>query len=177
MPARAAGLPSIMDKTICNVNEYRQDQEGKRLVNWWLDNKCCLFPCYIHWISNKNFFYHRTNMLFVVLKMWSASHTTIGEISHWLVLVGWGGEWSIPYKYVETSPYQTRFKTLRGSSKGKVQRRQYLIAIGCYKMVTEPDIEQSASENAGPPRGWIVKSHLGWRGEQSIPYKDVETSP
>ena len=30
---------------------------------------------------------------------------------------------------------------------------------------------------AGTTRGWIVKFHIGWRGEQSIPYKRVETSP
>ena len=25
--------------------------------------------------------------------------------------------------------------------------------------------------------GWIVRSHIGWRGEQNIFYKGVETSP
>ena len=44
------------------------------------------------------------------------------------------------------------------------------------QMVSELDTGQCASEDAGPPRGWIVRSHIGWRGEQSIPYKSVETS-
>ena len=26
-------------------------------------------------------------------------------------------------------------------------------------------------------KGEIVGSHIGWRGERNIPYKDVETSP
>jgi len=30
---------------------------------------------------------------------------------------------------------------------------------------------------AGTPQGWIVKFHIGWIGEQSIPYKGVEASP
>ena len=29
----------------------------------------------------------------------------------------------------------------------------------------------------GPEGGWIVRSHIGWGGERSIFYKDVETSP
>ena len=44
-------------------------------------------------------------------------------------------------------------------------------------MVSEPDTGRCVSEDAGPSRGWIVRSHIGWRGEQSIPYKGVETSP
>ena len=28
-----------------------------------------------------------------------------------------------------------------------------------------------------PPRGWIVRSHNGWKGEWSISYKHMETSP
>ena len=35
----------------------------------------------------------------------------------------------------------------------------------------------SVNEDARPRRGWIVISHIGWRGERSIFYKDVETSP
>ena len=45
------------------------------------------------------------------------------------------------------------------------------------QMVLEPDTKQYVSEDAGPQGGWIVRSHIGWRGEQSIPYKGVETSP
>ena len=44
------------------------------------------------------------------------------------------------------------------------------------QMVLEPDTERCATEDAGPQGGWIVRSHFGWRGEQSIPYKGVETS-
>ena len=35
----------------------------------------------------------------------------------------------------------------------------------------------SASKDAGPRRGWIVRSHIGWGGERNILYKGVETSP
>ena len=37
-------------------------------------------------------------------------------------------------------------------------------------MVLKPDIERCASEDAGPLRGWIVSSHIGWRGERNIPH-------
>ena len=43
--------------------------------------------------------------------------------------IGWGGEQITLYKGVETFPWQTRFKDLRGSSKGKAQRGQYLLAV------------------------------------------------
>ena len=33
------------------------------------------------------------------------------------------------------------------------------------------------SRTLGPEKGWIVRSHISWRGEQSIIYKGVETSP
>ena len=33
--------------------------------------------------------------------------------------------------------------------------------------------ETSASEDAGPLRGWIVRFHLGWRGEQNTLYKTL----
>ena len=42
--------------------------------------------------------------------------------------------------------------------------------LGLLQMVLEPDTGQCASEDAGPPRGWIVRSHIGWRREQSITY-------
>ena len=28
----------------------------------------------------------------------------------------------------------------------------------------------------GPKGGWIVRSHIGWKGERNILYKGVETS-
>ena len=39
----------------------------------------------------------------------------------WIVMshIGWGGEQNTIYNGVETFPWQTRFKALRGSSKGK----------------------------------------------------------
>jgi len=45
------------------------------------------------------------------------------------------------------------------------------------QMLSEPDTGRCASEDTGPPRGRIVKSHVGWRGKGSIPYKSVVTSP
>ena len=36
---------------------------------------------------------------------------------------------------------------------------------------------KSVSENAGPEGGWIVMSHIGWGGEQTIIYKGMETFP
>ena len=36
---------------------------------------------------------------------------------------------------------------------------------------------KSVNEDAGPRRGWIVMSHIGWRGEQTTIYKCVETFP
>ena len=44
--------------------------------------------------------------------------------------IDWIGERNIPYKGVETSPYQTRFKTLRRSLERKAQKEQYLLAVG-----------------------------------------------
>ena len=35
----------------------------------------------------------------------------------------------------------------------------------------------SASEDTGPEEGWIVRSHIGWKGERSTLYKGMETSP
>ena len=52
-----------------------------------------------------------------------------------------------------------------------------MVGLG-LQMVSEADAEQGVSEDAGwPPKGvWIVRFHIGWRGEQNIPYKSVETS-
>ena len=36
---------------------------------------------------------------------------------------------------------------------------------------------KSASEDAGLEGEWIVMSHVGWGGEQTILYKGVETFP
>ena len=78
---------------------------------------------------------------------------------------------------------------------GKVQRGQYLVVVdlGCYKWYqsqTPGDVTtRRLSLEEGWPRdgmlartldskgGWIVRSHMGWGGEQNILYKGVETSP
>ena len=49
--------------------------------------------------------------------------------------------------------------------------------FGRLLMVLESDTGWCASEETGSSRGWIVKSHIGWREERNIPYKGVETSP
>ena len=49
--------------------------------------------------------------------------------------------------------------------------------VGLLQMVSEPVIGRCASEDAGPSRGWIVRSRVGWRGERNISNKGVETSP
>ena len=65
----------------------------------------------------------------------------------------------------------SRFKTLRGSLEGKVQRGQYLLAmglgLGCYKWYQN-------HEDAFPEGRWIVRSHISWREDRCIPYKGVE---
>ena len=35
--------------------------------------------------------------------------------------------------------------------------------LGLLEMVSEPDIERCASEEAGPQGGWVVRSLVGWR--------------
>ena len=47
--------------------------------------------------------------------------------------------------------------------------------LGLLQMVSEPDTIQCANEDAGPLKGWIVRSHIGWREEQTIPYKGAGT--
>ena len=56
-----------------------------------------------------------------------------------------GGEQNTIYKGVETFPH---FKALRGSSKGKAQRGQYLLP-----MILEPDTGRCASLFAFTRRG------------------------
>ena len=49
----------------------------------------------------------------------------------WIVMshISWGGEQTTIYKGVKTFSQQTRFKALKGSTKGKAQREQYLLAV------------------------------------------------
>ena len=49
--------------------------------------------------------------------------------------------------------------------------------IGPLQIVLESSTGRCASEDAGSLRGWIVRSHIGWRGERSIPYKGVKLLP
>ena len=49
--------------------------------------------------------------------------------------------------------------------------------LGLLQMISELAIEWCASEDTRTQEGWIVRSHIGWRGERNISYKGVETSP
>ena len=49
--------------------------------------------------------------------------------------------------------------------------------LGLLQLVSELDTRWCAIKDTGPRREWIVGSHIGWRGEQNILYKGVETSP
>ena len=49
--------------------------------------------------------------------------------------------------------------------------------LGLLEIVSKLDTGQCASEDVGPQRGWIVRSHINWRGDRNIPYKGVKTSP
>ena len=62
------------------------------------------------------------------------------------------------------------------------QGGQYLLAVdlGCYKWYQSQTPDSVPATTLKPQGGWIVRSHVGWRGEQSISYisyKGVETSP
>ena len=45
--------------------------------------------------------------------------------------------------------------------------KRTIFASGGLGLLHESDIVRCASEDVRPPRGWIVRSHIGWRGEQS----------
>ena len=44
-------------------------------------------------------------------------------------------------------------------------------------MVSELETGGVPARTLGPQGGWIVGSHICWRGERNISYKGVETSP
>ena len=50
------------------------------------------------------------------------------------------------------------------------------LGLRLLQMISEPNIERCAIKNAGSTKGWIVRSHIGWREERNILYKSVETS-
>ena len=75
------------------------------------------------------------------------------------------------------------FKNLKGNSERENPKKIISVSsgLGLLQMVSELDIGQYASEEAeprrrvdmkrcaskgaGPQRGWIVRSHVSWRGE------------
>ena len=72
-----------------------------------------------------------------------------------------------------------RFKTVRLTTIHNGPKRTIYASggLGLLLMVSKPNIGRCSSEDAGLPRGWIVRSHIGWREERNISYKGVETSP
>ena len=46
------------------------------------------------------------------------------------------------------------------------------VGFGRLQMVLESDIGRCVSENVGSQRRWIVRSHIGWKKEQNIFYKE-----
>ena len=72
-----------------------------------------------------------------------------------------------------------RFKTVRLMAIRNGPRRTISTSggLGLVQVISKSGTERCASEDAGPPRGWIVRSHVGCKGERNISYKDVETSP
>ena len=52
-------------------------------------------------------------------------------------------------------------------------KRTIFTGLELLLVVSEPNTERCANED----RRWIVRSHIGWRGEQNIPCMSVETSP
>ena len=56
------------------------------------------------------------------------------------------------------------FKNLEGKPERESPKRTISASgrLGLLQMVSEPDTGWCASEDAGPPRGWIVRPHIGW---------------
>ena len=87
------------------------------------------------------------------------------------------------------------FKNLEGKSERKSPKKTIFVSggLGLLQMVSESDIRRCVNEETeseggwtrggvpartfGPEGRWIVRSHIGWGGEQSILYKSVKTSP
>ena len=95
----------------------------------------------------------------------------MGTMSWWMltceILRRLEEEQNILYKGVETSPYQMCFITVRLTTIRNVPKWTISVSGGfeLLQMVLELDTEWCASEGVGPTRGWIVRSHVGWRGE------------
>ena len=86
-----------------------------------------------------------------------------------------GPEWRAFFIRVWKSlPSRCVLKTLRKSPKRTISASS---GFGLLQMVL---VQMSGSvpvRMLSPEGGWIVRSHIGWREEQSILYKGVETSP
>ena len=80
---------------------------------------------------------------------------------------GCRGERNIPYKGVETSPYEMCLKTMRLTAirKGSKQIISTSVGLELLQMVSEPDTKQCTSEDADPQKRWIVRS---WAVTNSI---------
>ena len=77
---------------------------------------------------------------------------TLGPEGGWIVRshISWGGEQSILYKGVETSPQQMCFKNLEEKPEKESPKRIISASgeLGLLQMVSEPDTGQCASEDA-----------------------------
>ena len=91
-------------------------------------------------------------------------------------------------------PSRYLLKTLRGSSKGKTQRGQYLLAVdlGCYKSYQSQRSGHVPARRLSPEGGWtqggvllrmlgseggwIGGSHIDWRRER-VPAKTLDSNP
>ena len=82
---------------------------------------------------------------------WNQSQTLDDVLAFSLFLEGVDTMWCAN----KDAFFQMRFKALRGNSKGKVQRGQYLLAVdlGRYKMVSEPDTGRCVRLLAVPRMG------------------------
>ena len=103
----------------------------------------------------------------------------VGLQGEWIMRshIGWRGERNILYEGVETSLQQTRFKIVRLTAIRNGPKWTIFISgwFELLQMVLESDTGRCTSEDAGLPKGWIVRSHVGWKEERNIPYKGVET--
>ena len=95
--------------------------------------------------------------------------------------IDWRRERIIPYnKAMKTSLVDTFFLKPCRKPRRESPKRTISVSGGLelLKIVSESDSGQCASKDTGPQRGWIGwGSHIGWRREQNITYKGVETSP
>ena len=70
------------------------------------------------------------------------------------------------------SGFPSRLKNVSGRE--RFPHPYILINGGLFSSPSMWDI--TTNEDVGPSRGWIVRSHIRWRGKRNIPYKGVKTS-